>query len=156
MIGGLVRQLALRAPRAPNEVKRSFEESKRGGCQGLRLPDMVKLFVRAIRSINLVYLCVDAVDEVLPQYRPEFFRTLRQIIHDAANVRLFLTGRPYIGGEVDKHLTKEVCTIQIVADQRDITMYLSQKMDDDQDPDLMTEYLRNEIMETMLEKTSGM
>jgi len=156
MIGGLLRQLTLGAPRVPSEIKSSFEESKRGGCQGLRLPDMVKLFVRAINSIDLVYLCVDAVDEVLPQHRPDFFRALRQIIQDAANVRLFLTGRPYIDGEVGKHLTKGVYTIQIVADQGDITRYLSRRMDDDQDPDLMTEYLRNDIVVTMLEKTSEM
>ena len=156
MIGGLLRQLTLGAPMVPREIKSAFEESKRGGRQGLRLSDMVKLFVRAISSIGLVYLCVDAVDEVLPQNRPEFFRALRQIIQDAANVRLFLTGRPYICGEVDKHLTKGACIIQIVADQGDITRYLSQKIDDDQDPDSMTEYLRNDIMETMLEKTSGM
>ena len=65
MIGGLLRQLTLGAPRVPGEIKSSFEKSKRGGCQALRLPDMVKLFVRAISSIDRVYLCVDAVDEVL-------------------------------------------------------------------------------------------
>ena len=156
MIGGLLRQLTLGAPRVPREIKSSFEESKRGGCQGLRLPEMVKLFVRAISSIDLVYLCVDAVDEVLPQHRPEFFRALRQIIQDAANVRLFITGRPYICGEADKHLMKGAYIIQIVADQEDITRYLNQRIDDDQDPDLMTECLRSDIMKTMLEKTSGM
>ena len=156
MIGGLLRQLTLGAPGVPSEIKSSFEESKRGGGQGLRLPDMVKLFVRAISSIDLVYLCVDAADEVLLQHRPEFFRALRQIIQDAANVRLFLTGRPYIGGEVDKHLMKGVYIIQIVADQGDIIRYLSRRMDDDQDPDLMTEYLRHDIMQTMLEKASEM
>ena len=156
MIGGLLRQLTLGALGIPREIKSSFEESKRGGGQGLRLPDMVKLFVRVISSIDLVYLCADAVDEVLPQYRPEFLRALRQIIQDAPNVQLFLTGRPYICGEVDKHLTQEACIILIVADQGDITRYLSQKIADDQDPDLMTGYLRNDIMETMLETTSGM
>ena len=156
IIGGLLRQLTLGTPRIPREIKRSFEESKRGGCQGLRLPDMVKLFVRAISSIDLVYLCVDAVDEVLPQHRPDFFRALRQIIQDSSNIRLFLTGRPYIGGEVDKHLTNEASIIQIVANQGDITRYLNQRINDDQDPDLMTEYLRNDIIETMLEKTLGM
>ena len=156
LIGSLVRQAALREPTIPSEIKRAFDKSKREGGDGLQLPDMVKLFVMVVRSIDLVYLCVDAVDEVLPQHRPEFFRTLRQIIQDAANVRLFLTGRPYIGKEVDKHLTKGVYIIQIVADQGDITRYLSRRMDDDQDPDLMTEYLRNDIVETMLEKASEM
>ena len=75
---------------------------------------------------------------------------------DAANVRLFLTGRPYICGEADKHLMKGAYIIQIVADQGDITRYLSRRIDDDQDPDLMTECLRSDIIKTMVEKTSGM
>ena len=156
MIGGLLRQVALGAPEMPSEIKSSFEKSKRRGCQGLRLPDMVKLFVGAISSFNLVYLCVDAVDEVLPQHRPDLFRALQQIVQDAPNSRLFLTGRPYICGEVDKHLTEGACIIRIVADHGDITRYLDRKMHDDQGPDLMTENLRNGIMETMLERASEM
>jgi len=156
MIGGLLRQVSLRAPGIPSEIRSSFSESQKEGGEGLRLPDMLKLFVKVISSIELVYLCVDAVDEVLQQHRPEFLRALRQIIRDRPNARLFLTGRPYIRGEIDKHLTKGAYIIQIMADQGDITKYLSQKMDDNQDPDLMNECLRNDIMKTMLEKTSEM
>ena len=148
----------MRAPRIPSEIKSAFDEAKREGGEGLRLSDMVKLFVKAISSIELVYLCVDAVDEVLQQHRSEFLRTLRQIIQDAPNARLFLTGRPYIRGELDSHLTKQTNVIQVVAGQGDITKYLSQKIDDDrhQDPNLMTEDLKNDIIKTMLEKASEM
>ena len=156
MIGGLVRQTAFRGPRIPSEIQSAFDESKKEGGDGLQLPDMVKLFVKVTGSIQIVYICIDAVDEVLPQHRPEFLRALRQILQDAPNVRLFLTGRPYIRGELDKNLTERVYAIHIVADQGDITRYLSQKMEDDQDPGLMTEDLRNNIMKIMLEKTSGM
>ena len=158
MIGGLLRQVSLGAPRIPDEIKCAFHESQREGGQGLRLADMVKLFVKAIGSTGLVYLCVDAVDEVLQQHRSEFLRALRQIIQDAPNVRLFLTGRPYIRGELDKHLTKGAYIVHIMVDQGDITLYLSQKIDhdDDQDPDLMAEDLRGDIMKTMLEKASEM
>ena len=158
MIGGLLRQVALGAPRIPDEIKCAFHESQREGGQGLRLTDMVKLFVKAIGSTGLVYLCVDAVDEVLQQHRSEFLRALRQIIQDAPNVRIFLTGRPYIRGELDKHLTKGVYIIHIMVDQGDIIRYLSEKIDhdDDQDPDLMAEDLRGDIIKTMLEKVSEM
>ena len=157
MIGCLLRQIALGGPRIPDEIKSAFDESRPGGGQGLRLADMVKLFVKTISSIELVYMCVDAVDEVLPQHRSEFLRALRQVIQDAPNVRIFLTGRPYIRGELDKHLTKAYI-IHILADQEDITRYLSQKIDhdDDQNPDLMTEALRSDIMKTMLERCSEM
>ena len=158
MIGALLRQVALRTPRIPSEIESAFDESKQEGGQGLRLPDMVKLFVKVIGSIELVYLCVDGVDEVLRQHRSEFLRALRQITQEAPNARLFLTGRPYIRGELDNHLTKGVSVIQVVANREDITKYLSQKIDDDghQDPKLMTEDLKSNIMETMLEKASEM
>ena len=158
MIGCLLRQVTLGGPRIPDAIKSAFDESRRGGGQGLRLPDMVKLFVKTIGFIGRVYLCIDAVDEVLPQHRSEFLRALQQVIRDAPNVRLFLTGRPYIREELDKHLTRGAYIIHIVADQGDITSYLSQKIDhdDDQDPGLMTQDLKNEIMKTMLEKASEM
>ena len=158
MIGGLLKQVAIGAIGGPDEIKRAFEESKWGGGQGLRLPEMLKLFTEAISSIELVYVCVDAVDELLPHDRSEFLRALRQIIQDAPNVRLFLTGRPYIRGELDKHLTKEGYIIRIVANQGDITRYVSQEMDDDdaRNPNLMTENLKNDIMKAMLEKASEM
>jgi len=158
LIGTLLRQVALRAPRIPSAIKSAFDEAKQQGGQGLRLLDMVKLFVKALDPIEMVYLCVDAVDEVARESRPEFLRALRQIIRETPNVRLFLTGRPYICRELGSYLTKGASVILIVADPGDITKYLSQKIDDasHQDPDLMTEDLRNDIMRTMLEKASEM
>ena len=156
MIGSLVRQAALREPTIPSEIKRAFDKSKREGGDGLQLPEMVKLFVMVAGHTEVVYLCVDAVDEVLPQHRFEFLHALRQILQDAPNVRLFLTGRSYIRAELDRHLTKKACAIHILADQGDITRYLSHKMDDDEDPGLMTEDLKKNIMTTMVEKASEM
>ena len=156
MIGSLVRQAALRAPLIPNEIKSAFDESKQEGGDGLQLPDMVKLFAKVASHTEVVYIAVDAVDEVLPQHRFEFLHALRDILQDAPNVRLFLTGRSYIRAELDKHLTKQAHTIHIVADQGDITLYLSQKMDNDEDPGLMTGDLKKNIMTTIVEKTSEM
>ena len=156
MIGSLVRQAALRAPVIPSEIKSALDESKREGGDGLQLPDMVKLFVKVAGHTEVVYIAVDAVDEVVPQHRFEFLRALRDILQDAPNVRLFLTGRPYIRVEVDKHLAKKAYAIHIVADQGDISRYLIHKMDDDEDPGLMTKDLKNNIMTTMVEKTSEM
>ena len=156
MIGSLVRQATLMAPVIPSEIKSAFDESKREGGDGLQLPDMVKLFAKIAGHSEVVYIAVDALDEVVPQHRFEFLRALQEILQDAPNVRLFLTGRPYIGAEVDKHLTKKAYAIHIVADQGDITLYLSRKMDDDEDPGLMTEDLKKNIMTTMVEKASEM
>ena len=158
MIGSLLRQIALGAMGIPGEIQNAFDKSRQGGGKGLRLVEMRELFIKTISSYERVYICVDAMDELLPRHRSEFLRELQQIIQDAPNTRLFLTGRPHVRGELDKHLTRGSHTIQIVPDQGDIARYLSRKMDDDngRDPDLMTENLKNDIMETMLEKVSEM
>ena len=158
MIGSLLRQIALGAVGIVGEIQNAFKKSGQGGGKGLRLPEMRELFVKTISSLDRVYICVDAMDELLPQHRSEFLRTLKQIIQEVPNTRLFLTGKPHIRGELDKHLTRGAHTIQIVPDQGDIALYLNRKMedDDDRDPDLMTENLKNDIMKTMLEKASEM
>ena len=158
MIGSLLRQVALRARGIPGEVRDAFEGAGQSGDKGLRLPDMLKLFLNVISSSERVHICVDAVDELQPHDRSEFLRALRQIIQEAPNTRLFLTGRPHIRGEVGRHLTEGAYSINIVADKGDIVRYLSRKMDDDnvRDPDLMTEDLENDIMKRMSEKASEM
>ena len=156
LIGSLLRQISLGGVGKVDEIQNAFERSRQGGGKGLRLSEMVELFVKTIGSLGRVYICVDAMDELLPQHRSEFLRALQLIIQKAPNVRLFLTGRPHIRGELDKRLTRGVDTIHIVPDRGDITRYLTRKMDDDddQDPGLMTEDLRNGIMKIMLEKAS--
>jgi len=137
------------------EIKDSFDRS---GGQRLRLQEMLGLFVKTTNSGERVSICVDAMDKLLPPHRSEFSRSLRQNILEAPNTRLFLTGRPYIRVELDKHLTKGAYTIHIIPHQGDIARYLSRRMgeDDDQDPDLMTENLKDDIMKTLLEKASDM
>ena len=156
MIGSLLRQIALGAVGIPGEIQNAFDKSRQGGGKSLRLVEMRELFVKIIGSYERVYICVDAMDELLPQHRSEFIRALQQIIQEAPNTRLFLTGRPHVRGELDKHLNRGAHTIQIVPDQEDIARYLSRKIDDDEDPDLMTENLKRDIMKTMLEKASEM
>ena len=158
MIGSLLRHIALGAVGSVDEIQKSFEKSRQGGGNSLRLSEMLELFIKTIWSLERVYICVDAIDELLPQHRSEFLRALQQIIQESPNTRLLGTGRPHIRGELDRHLTRGDYTIHIVPDEGDITHYLNRKMDDDdrRDPDLMTENLRNDIMKVMLEKASDM
>ena len=158
MIGSLLRQIALGEVGFVGEIKSAFEKSRKSGGKGLLLSEMRELFAKTIGSLDQVYICVDAMDELVPEHRSELLRTLKQIVKEAPNTRLFLTGRPHIRRELEKYLTEGAYTIHIVPDKGDIARYLSRKMDDDdaRDPDLMTENLKNDIMKTMLEKTSEM
>ena len=164
MIGCLLVQVVREAISIQGEIlgdiRSAFNESKKrggSGSQGLELPDMLQLFVKAISSSSRVYICIDAIDELLPEDRSEFLRALRQIIQEAPNARLFLTTRPHIRPELDKYLTKGAYIIDIVAGQGDIARYVTKRIDFDnyQYPDSMTENLKNNVVETISEKVSG-
>ena len=158
IIGSLLGQAARGPVGNVGEIQNAFEKSSQGGEKGLQSQEMLGLLIQTIGSLERVYICVDAMDELLPQHRSEFLRALRQVIQEAPNTRLFLTGRPHILGELDRHLPKGTYRIRIVPDRGDIARYLARKMGDDhaRDPDLMTENLKNDIMKIMLEKTSDM
>lgn len=156
LIGGLLRQAVWEPGGIRGEIQKAFTKSKMRGGQGLHLQDMLKLFVQVIGSIDRVYICVDALDELLPTVRIELLQALRQIIRDTPDARLFLTTRPYIRGELGRYLVKDPHTIKIVANQGEIAIYLNHMMDNDRDPDLMTEDLREVIIETILCKASEM
>ena len=111
-----------------------------------------------ISSIGRVYICVDAMDDLLPEGRFEFLDALQQIVQDALNTQLFLARKTHIWAEPDKYLTEGAFTTNTAVCQGDITRYLSWKMGDGdaRDSDLMTEDLKNDIMKTMLEEASEM
>ena len=157
IIGSLLSQVVLGASQIPSEVQRAFKLGQRG-YHALPLSDMLELFAKTVSSIKRVYICFDAMDELLPQNRSELLLTLRQIIREAPNIRLFLTGRPHIRGELDKYLTKGAYTIPIVANEGDIARYVTRKIEDDEDggPDLMSDDLKHDVLKTMLEKASEM
>ena len=156
MIGALLKQVVAGQADIPGEIKYHFKESRKLGGQGLHLVDMMNLLINASRSFERVFICIDAVDELLAQDRPHFIRALRHIIDGAPNTRLLLTSRPHVRVELNKHLADRAYIIQIEADQGDITRYVQLKIDDDPRPGLMSDDLRKGIMKTMLEKTSGM
>jgi len=156
MIGALLKQAVAGQAQTPSEIKYHFKESRKLGGQGLHLADMVNLLIKASRSFDRVFICIDAVDELLAKDRPHFIRALRHIIDGAPNIRLLLTSRPHVRVELNKHLACRAYIIQVEADQGDITRYVQLKIDDDPCPGLMSEDLRKGIMKTMLKKTSGM
>ncbi|CUS10549.1 unnamed protein product, partial [Tuber aestivum] len=57
MIGGLLRQVAVRATEIPGEIRSAFQESRREGGNSLLLPEMLRLFIKIISSFERVFLC---------------------------------------------------------------------------------------------------
>ena len=130
IIGCLLRQLIVGAAEIPNGIRSAFNESGEGCRKALRLSEMVKLFIKTIIPIERAYICIDAVEKLLPEERAKFLDALGQISRLAPNTRLFLTATPHIRGEIEKNFEDGAYSKIVEIDQGDIARDISQKIDD--------------------------
>ena len=125
------------------------------GGRGPRLGDLVGMLKIAIASLPQVFVCLDALDECLPKYFPELLESLRDIVRDSPETRIFLTGRPHIREDVQRYFSKAV-VIPISPNTDDIRNYVEMRLDRDTEPEAMSNDLRVDIVRVISEKISDM
>ena len=126
----------------------------RGG-QELEPVEILKLLISTLRTLGRTYICIDALDEFPEEYRPEFFRSLVQIIRESADTRLFMNGGRHIREEVGRYFTG-AAEIRFVPTEEDIKKYPIMRLSNDTQPGIMNDSLREEILRIIPEKISEM
>ena len=155
MLGAILKQLVSRVGMLEH-IRRAFQKAKKEfGGRGLRLPDLVEILRGTIASLKRVYICIDALDESVPEHRQELLESLREIVRVSPNTRIFLTGRPHIDDEIVRCFGNAV-RIPVSPTEDDIKSYLKKRLDSDTDPYAMDGELRADIMSIVPAKTSGM
>ncbi|RPA88673.1 hypothetical protein L873DRAFT_1905956 [Choiromyces venosus 120613-1] len=107
----------------------------------------------AIASRERVFICVDAFDEALPEYRLDFLDALREISQESPSVHIFFTGRHFVCSEVERYFPG-VQVISVNPTTDDIKRYLTIKLDNDTEPDAMDDRLKGEILRIIPETIS--
>ena len=155
MMGAILKQLVDRGG-IPNDVREAFQNGKREfGGRGLLLADLMRMLRIAIASLPQVFICIDALDECLPKHLPEFLGSLRDIVRECPQTRIFLTGRPHIGPAIQRYFSKAV-VIPISPSMEDIRNYMEMRLDTDDEPEAMDNELRADIVKAVLDKMSDM
>ena len=155
MIGAILKQLVGRGG-ISTYLREAFEKrQKEIGGRGLLLADLMRMLRTAIASLPQVFVCIDALDECLPKNLPEFLESLGDIVRESPTTRIFLTGRPHVGGAIQRYFTK-VIVIPVSPNTDDIRNYLEMKLDRDDEPEAMDNDLREDIVKVILEKMSDM
>jgi len=155
IIGALLKQLVRRG-NIPDYLLEAFHKGqKEFGGRGPRVVDLMGMLKIKIASLSQVFICLDALDECLPKYRPELLESLADIVHQCPRVRIFLTGRPHIGGDVQRYFSKAV-VIPISPSPGDIRNYVEMRLNRDTEPEAMNKDLRADILRIILEKISDM
>ena len=155
MLGTILKQL-LERDGIPESLREVFRSGKRGfGGRAVQLPDLVKILKTTIASLPEVFICIDGLDECLQNNRRELLESLRDVMRASPTTRVFLSGRPYIQDEVERHFTGAI-TIAVIPTVEDIERYLEMRLGRDPTPSAMDDSLRAEIMEVIPREISQM
>ena len=156
MLGTLLKQLVVGLREIPGEMVEAYEEQK--NFIGGRRPqhtDIVKMLQTA-SSKKRTFICIDALDECVPEHRVKLLHALYKILQESPGTRIFLTGRPHIRPEVARCFSGRATSLSISTKRSDIIRYLHARLQDDTAPDAMNSSLAAEILEKIPEDVSEM
>jgi len=155
ILGAMLKQL-MGSGEIPGDVRKAYEDAKKHfGGVGPEAHKLLKMLKMVIAQRQWVVLCIDGLDESLPEHRTGLLGALQAIVRELPNVRLFLTGRPFIRPEVERYFPS-VNTVLVSPTREDTEAFLRMKLDEDPEPDAMDESLRADIMEIIPEAISEM
>ena len=155
IMGAILKQLVVRGE-VLEGVQSAFKKAKKEvGGRGLRLSDIVQMLKQAVATLPKVFICIDALDECLPKHLLELLRSLKDILKESPRMRIFVTGRPQVKGEITKYFTTGVVVL-ISPKTDDIKRYLENKLEMDTECDAMSDGLRADILRIIPQRISGM
>jgi len=155
IMGAILKQLAGRRG-IPNDAREAFQIGKREfGGRRLLLGDLMRILRISIASLPQVFICIDALDECLPKHLPELLGSLRYIVRECPQTRIFLTGRPHIKPAIERDFPEAIVR-HINPSVEDIRSYMEMRLDMDDEPEAMDNDLRADIVNVVLDKMSDM
>jgi len=149
MLGSLLRQLVSGQEEIPEVITRVFRKEKRSiGGRGLQVSGILTMFQK-IAATRRTFICVDALDECVPENRTVVLESLGQILEGSPNTRLFMAGRPHVRSEVEKKLGGGATFVSIRATGDGVLRFLREKLRQDAIPNTMSSILEGDIMQSI-------
>ena len=156
IMSSLLKQVVGGLEKIPANIVQAFRDQKKAiGGRKLGLGEIVGM-LQDISSSQRTFMCIDALDECIAEYRATLLDSLRQILHKSPNTRIFLAGRPHIRYEVEKHLAGRIAAVSITPTKDDIIRFLRAKLREDTAPDAMNKSLEEDIIKNIPETVSEM
>jgi len=155
-MGALLKQVVGGLEEIPEEILQAFQKQKKAlGGRGPRLSDIVKM-LQTISSKERTFICIDSLDECVPESRVKLLNSLGKILQKSPGIRIFLTGRPHIQPEIGRHLAGKVTSLPISTKRDDIIRYLHSRLEGDTTPDAMDSNLEADILKKIPQDVSEM
>ena len=155
-MGALLKQVVSGLDEIPEDISQAYQKQKKAlGGRGPRLSDIVKM-LQTITSKQRTFICIDALDECVPEHQAKLIDSIGQILQKSPATRIFVTGRPHIQPDITRRLAGRVTSLPISTRRDDIIRYLHSRLQEDTIPDAMDSGLEAEILEKIPEDVSEM
>ena len=149
MLGSLLRQLVSGPGGIPEAVTQGFRKEKTViGGRGLQVSGILNMF-QTIAATKRTFICVDALDECVPEHRRVVLESLGQILQGSQYTRIFMTGRPHVRSEVERGLGGAAAFIFIRTTEDGVLKLLREKLRGDTAPNTMSSTLEGDIMKSI-------
>jgi len=154
ILSSLLRQIVCGLEEVPPKIVRAYRNQ--GGTGGLRLGlSQVLEMLQDISSSRHIFICIDALDECMAQYRTKLLHSLEQGLQMSPGIRIFLAGRAHVRDEVEKHLAGSAVAVSITPTKSDIIRFPRAKLKEDITSDAMDKGLE-EIIKSIPDTVSEM
>ena len=154
VLGSLLKQVVCGLEQIPGKIAKAFRDQKNViGGRRLELSEIVEM-LQYISSSRSTFICIDAVDECMAEYRAELLDSLKQVLRKSPSIRIFLAGRSLIRDEVERYLSGGVVAVCIVPIRDDIIRFLRAKLKKDATPGAMDKSLETDIIRSIPETVS--
>ena len=155
-LGTLLKQVVSGLEEVPGGIAKAYGNQKKSiGGRVPQLSDVVNM-LQTTSSTKRTFICIDALDECVAEYRVRFLDSLYQILQSSPGTRIFMTGRPHIQDEIGRRISGRVTTIRITPRRGDVVGYLRTKLNEDTNPDAMDSSLEADILRKIPEDVSEM
>jgi len=155
-MGALLKQVVGGLEEIPEEISQAYQKQRKAlGGRGPRLSDVVKM-LQTTTSKERTFICIDALDECVPEPRAKILNSLGQILQKSPGTRIFVTGRPHIRPQIRRHLARKARSLPISTKRGDIISYLRSRLEEDTTPDVMDSSLEADILRKIPEDVSEM
>jgi len=156
VLGALLKQLVGGLEEIPEEISRAYQGQKKvPGGRRLQLSEIVKM-LQSTSSKERTFICIDALDECVPEHRAKLLGSLNKILQECPGIRIFVTGRIHILLEIGRGFAGRITSVSISPKRVDIIRYLNSRLGEDTNPDAMDADLEAEILKKIPEDISEM
>ena len=156
ILTSLLKQVVNGLEEIPAEIVQAFrDQGKVIGGRKLEFDEIVQM-LQDILSLRPTFICLDALDECVPECRAKLLDSLKRILNKSPSTRVFLAGRLHIRDEVEKHLAERVSAVSVTPAKDDIIRFLRAKLKEDTIPDAMDKTLGEDIIGTLSGMVSEM